>query len=42
VFEQDFARERIALVGGPHEGGVSGRIALIDGDGLVGRAGELE
>jgi hypothetical protein len=35
VLEKHFDRERVALIGGPHEGGVSGRIAFVNRDGLV-------
>jgi hypothetical protein len=35
VLEKYFDRERVALIGGPHEGGVSGRIAFVDRDGLM-------
>ena len=35
VFEQYFDGERVTLIGGPHEGGVSGGIAFINGNRLV-------
>lgn len=35
VLEQQFDRECITLIGGPHEGSMSGGITFIDGDRLV-------
>ena len=35
MLEKHFDGERVALISGPHEGGVSSGIAVIDRDGLV-------